>query len=352
MESDVATERLKLKAGDLVEVRSPEEIRSSVDEGGRTDAMPFMPEMLQFCGQRFRVQSIAHKTCDNIKPWNMRKVENAVHLSGVRCDGGAHANCDAGCLIFWHENWLKKVESNLEASSELNGDVVGRQQERPSSDSGQLAQLTAFFHANTERPREPGNSEAIYSCQATDLREFTSDLPWWNLWQYVKDLQCGNLNKGLADSKSEKALELLLGMVEVFRLLLVELYNKFQSLRHGVQYPYIQGSQQPSPVLPELNLQPGEFVQVKSRQEILATLDRRNRNRGLLFDSEMLKYCGTTLRVLKRVNQIVDEKNGKILKMKSPCIILEGSACAADFHKFCPRAIYHYWREGWLRRVN
>jgi hypothetical protein len=126
-------------------------------------------------------------------------------------------------------------------------------------------------------------------------------------------------------------------------------FNKFQSIRKGVQYPHVRAlpAEPPSGVL---NLQPGEFVQVKSRQEIFATLDKKNRNRGLLFDSEMLKYCGGTYRVLKRVNQIVDEKNGKMLRMKSSCIILDGSACAADYHKLCPRAIYHYWREAWLRR--
>jgi hypothetical protein len=344
--------RLNLKAGDIVEVRSLEEIRQSVDERGRVDAMPFMAEMLQHCGKRFRVQSIAHKTCDNIKPWNMRKVERAVHLSGVRCDGSAHANCDAGCLIFWHEDWLKKIDLDFKPASDLDAGVVENNLEKPSVDSNQFGQIEAFFRANAEKGKDPDTSETVYSCQATDLREFSSHLPSWNLWQYVKDLRCGNLSKRLADSKSEKALELLLGIIDVFRLLLVEAFNKFQSLRRGVQYPNIQGSQQPSPILPELNLEPGEFVQVKSRQEILATLDRRNRNRGLLFDSEMLKYCGMTLRVFKRVNQIVDEKNGKILKMKSSCIILEGAACAADFHKFCPRAIYHYWREGWLRRVN
>jgi hypothetical protein len=103
---------------------------------------------------------------------------------------------------------------------------------------------------------------------------------------------------------------------------------------------------------PELNLQPGEFVQVKSREEILGTLDSKNRNRGLLFDSEMLRYCEGTFKVLKRVNQIVDEKTGKTLKMKSPCIILEGVACVSEYHRLCPRAIYHYWREGWLRRAE
>ena len=56
--------RKKLRIGDWVEVRTKEEILKTLDSNGCVDAMPFMPEMLAFCGQRFRVFKIAHKTCD------------------------------------------------------------------------------------------------------------------------------------------------------------------------------------------------------------------------------------------------------------------------------------------------
>jgi len=48
-------EELNLMAGEVVEVRSQEEILATLDQSGRLAAMPFMPEMLQFCGKRFRV---------------------------------------------------------------------------------------------------------------------------------------------------------------------------------------------------------------------------------------------------------------------------------------------------------
>ena len=86
---------LNLFAGELVEVRSAEEILATLDENGRLNAMPFMPEMLQYCCKQFRVFKVAHKTCDNIQPWNMRTVKDAVHLTGLRCDGQAHDGCDA-----------------------------------------------------------------------------------------------------------------------------------------------------------------------------------------------------------------------------------------------------------------
>jgi hypothetical protein len=353
MEQSTHPQKLTLLAGEIVEVCSPQEILSTLDERGCLDKMPFMPEMLRYCGKRFRISKWAHKTCDNIEPWNMRTVKNAVHLSEVRCDGWAHGNCDAGCLIFWNSAWLKRVDAASVNDSQIGECRLATAITSLGAASSVATPVPEILQRACTKGKDPSTGEEIYSCQATDLREFTSHLSSWNLWQYVRDIRSGNLNRGLGESKSEKLLEALLAIIDVFRVLLIEVFNKFQSVRAGVQYPHVQALQAaPAPPSEALNLQPGEFVQVKSRQEIFSTLDRRNRNRGLLFDSEMLKYCGGTYRVLKRVNQIVDEKNGKMLKMKSSCIILDGSACAADYHKLCPRAIYHYWREGWLRRVD
>jgi hypothetical protein len=332
--------QLKLLAGELVEVRSQEEIFATLDQNGKLNAMPFMPEMLQYCGKRYRVFKRADKTCDNIKPWSIRSVRDAVHLTGVRCDGKAHGECDAGCLIFWNEAWLKRVQPEVLVASPAAAQASG----------AAVFSVEDLLRAS-RRGTDPATGEEIFACQATDLLEFTSDLPWWNLWQYVRDVRSGNLRRGIGDTRSERLLETLLACLEIFRALLIEVFNKFQGFRRGVQYPHIEGSLVTTPTA-ELGLQPGDFVQVKSREEILSTLDRRNRNRGLLFDSEMIRYCGGTYRVLRRVNQIVDEKSGKLLCMKSPCIILEGSACVSEYHRFCPRAIYHYWREGWLRRAE
>ena len=31
---------------------------------------------------------------------------------------------------------------------------------------------------------------------------------------------------------------------------------------------------------------------------------------------------------------------------------LDGVVCRGDYHRSCPRAIYPYWREAWLKRVE
>ncbi len=116
--SSVHAKPLDLKAGEWVEVRSQEEILATLDEKGWLEGLPFMPEMLQYCGQKLRVYKRADKTCDTVVPWSIRRMENAVHLE-TRCDGSGHGGCEAGCLIFWKEAWLKRAEKNTVSSQSM-----------------------------------------------------------------------------------------------------------------------------------------------------------------------------------------------------------------------------------------
>lgn len=102
-------------------------------------------------------------------------------------------------------------------------------------------------------------------------------------------------------------------------------------------------------------LEPGEWVQVKSKEEIRQTLTLKGKNRGLLFDREMAPFCGRTFRVRRRVTRIIDERNGRMIPLTSDCIMLDGVVCSGERSLgrfFCSRRIYPYWRETWLRRVE
>ena len=79
------------------------------------------------------------------------------------------------------------------------------------------------------------------------------------------------------------------------------------------------------------------------------------RNRGMLWDGEMVPYCGGTYQVLARVTRLIDENTGRMQELKYPCIILDSVVCQSRFSScrmFCPRSIYPYWREIWLERVE
>jgi hypothetical protein len=103
-----------------------------------------------------------------------------------------------------------------------------------------------------------------------------------------------------------------------------------------------------------LDLQPGEWVQVKNLDEIQATLTPEGRHRGLWFDREMMPYCGRTFRVRQRIRLFIDEKDGRMIELRNDCVTLEGVICSGNLSLrrwFCSRAIFPYWREAWLRRV-
>ena len=99
-------------------------------------------------------------------------------------------------------------------------------------------------------------------------------------------------------------------------------------------------------------MRPGDLVRVKSKDEIVATLDTRNRNRGLAFDVEMLGYCGQTARVAQCVERIIDERSGEMITIDSDCVTLEGFVCKADYHRLCTRSVHEYWREIWLEKLE
>jgi hypothetical protein len=205
--------------------------------------------------------------------------------------------------------------------------------------------LAASYSMNSE-------GEKVYSCQALDVPKFTSRMRFLDPRQYIRDLRSGNLDSGLAGhSRGHRLLEFILTLTRLIQATIIGFFNEVQARRQGPRYPFIEGTASKTPV-ELLNLQPGELVEVRSKEEIVATLDKTQRNRGLWFDSEMLPYCGGIYRVLRRVHRIVDEKTGKLINMKYPCIVLEGVVCKSEFHRLCPRAIYPYWRESWLKRAS
>jgi len=100
-----------------------------------------------------------------------------------------------------------------------------------------------------------------------------------------------------------------------------------------------------------LNLQPGEMVEVKSEEEILATLDPQGRQRGLSWMPTMGKFCGKRFRVFKRLDRILLESTGEFRKIKNT-VLLEGVLCDGEGFYGCSRSCFHYRREVWLKRVH
>lgn len=324
---------LGLKPGERVRVRSAGEIFSTLDEDGALDGTPFMPEMLRYCGHVLSVDKRADKTCSwTSDRMQFRRVRDAVHLSNVRCDGSAHGGCQAACLMYWKEAWLERVGRG--ASSKVR--ELGKREH---------AFVENTLSPATQKGRHTETDEPVYRCQATDVDQASTVVSPWQVDQYIRDARNWSLRKVVRG--------LLIQGFNTFQRANRKLLPRFTPFRGGLSHPPLTG-QLPQNQVPSasLNLQPGDLVRIKSKDEIMKTLDHTNHNRGLSFDVEMLTYCGRQARVLRRVDRLIDEVDGKMIHIKSDCIILEGVVCTADYHRFCTRSIYPYWREVWLERID
>ena len=336
----------RFRAGDVVEVRSEAEILATLDDRGCVEGLPFMPEMLQFCGQRFQVRAVAHKTCETaLKTAQGRRLQSAVHLGNLRCDGSAHGGCEAECALFWKDAWLKPA----------NGSAPSPVSSAPVCSEAQLLALTRSRTA-------ADGKEPNYVCQATKIYDATELLPWWDLRQYVFDVTSRNHSLGHVLRVTWLAtLRALVNSVEGIRYVrgvLRRITEWMHRVLTGRGSPSLFATVRPSQKTPtgRLGLAPGDWVRIKPQAEIEKTLDKSSKNRGLLFDpDEMAPYCGGTYRVHSCVTRILDEATGAMLEMKEPCIILESVVCKAEYARCrlnCPRAFYSYWRELWLERAE
>jgi hypothetical protein len=307
--------------------------------------------MLQYCGMKFKVYKQAHKTCDYSTeyPFRTRHLKDAVHLE-TRCSGEAHGGCQAGCLMYWKEAWLKRIDTNSELVS------VTSLSPEPSGIRSTAKCDESLLHSRTSYPDSDGS--VIYRCQTTQVPHATTPLNWWDVRQYIEDLRSGNISfprfiSGAIYSAYFHLSNAGIGLGPAMRWF----YDRICWIWGGTMFPRTPGRVPKGEATPtvKLNLQPGELVRIKSHEEILTTVDVENKNRGMFWDAELAPYCGSTHRVKSRVSRIIDEKTSKMVEMKNPCIILDSVVCQARYSQcrmFCPREMYPYWREVWLERVD
>jgi hypothetical protein len=303
----------KLRPGDAVELRSPAEIAATLDGSATLDQLPFMPEMLEFFGRRLHVARRALTVC-YLGPGPLRRfpTDNVVTLEDVRCSGAAHDACPKSCTIFWHEAWLRKAAPGSEPIH---------------ADSQQVDILRRRLRASSG-PR-------TYFCQASELPMATRTLSRLErVTQFARALRAGNFTA-----------------LEMARRLATSVFWWTRKKLFGA---YPRGGGRPEPAEP-LNLQPGEWVRVKSLQNIMETLDESGHHRGLLFSPDMRLWCGQKLRVKTRLDKIIVDGTGKVRNLRDT-VLLEGSTCGCSHIGLstgsCCRAEFSYWREIWLRRCE
>jgi hypothetical protein len=292
--------------GDRVEIRPADEILATLDADGMLEGLPFMPEMVPFCGQEFRVWRRIEQTCVESGGGGIRRIGNVVALNELRCDGSAHDKCDRCCVLLWKEQWLKPAN----------------QAARPPASTDTVRKLLARLRTRIDGGR--------YLCQSTRLQTATTPYAKWD----GRRLYRGALYRGG-------------GVSDLVQFALLPVLSKVRRL---LERP-LSGRLPRTPSV-SLNLQPGDRVEVKSLDEIKTTLDAAGKNRGLAFTIQMLPFCGGRFTVKRRIARMIDEDTGLMKELKDT-VLLDGVTC--DGHTRvggCPREVYHFWRETWLRPVR
>lgn len=312
----------QFRAGDRVVVRSVSEILATLDDRGCLDGLPFMSEMLGYAGESFSVSRTVVKVCNTIDASGTRTMKDAVYLEDLRCDGCGHGGCQAECRFYWKEQWLEPEDGRGE---------------RP-ADPIELEKARRWLERRARKADR-------YVCQATEAQRATTPVSVTSPGQYTREIREGNIGwwellrigvRALAYRFAPK-----LGLMSVVPQRLVPRWMAGE----------LSGQHESGE---RLNLQPGEWVEVRPREEIARTLSKTGKNRGLAFSyPEMLPMVGKRFRVRGRVERIIDEATGRMIEMKHDCVTLEGTCCTGEYAAgrwFCWRGIYPYWREAWLTR--
>jgi hypothetical protein len=302
-----------LLVGDTVEVKTWPEIRATLDDRGRLEHLPFMPEMLSMCGRRATVFRCMNRMFDYRKSRLMREVNAAVLLTGGACDGASHGGCEARCHTIWKSAWLRRIDEPHRRVPETTA--------------------PSYSAATAVDPLMPDRSGPPYVCQLTQLHDASRPIPNWSARHVLQPLVSGNV----------APVAFVVGW-------LTHLFNEVQQLRGGVGYPALPEPAVEAVRVEDSPLVPGDVVVVLSSAEVRSTVDERSLHRGLYFEPDMMKHCGQLHTVQGEVTKLIDIVTGDMRVMRTPAYILRGVHFSGERQLFNSQWEPLFWRAAWLRR--
>ena len=102
----------KLAVGDLVRVKSLEEIKTTLNKQGCNRGLWFDPdEMTPLCGKELRVSRVIERLIDERNGKLREFPSHTVVLSEIACSGVFKRFCSRGLFHFWRTIWLEKIDA-------------------------------------------------------------------------------------------------------------------------------------------------------------------------------------------------------------------------------------------------
>jgi hypothetical protein len=102
----------------------------------------------------------------------------------------------------------------------------------------------------------------------------------------------------------------------------------------------------------DMDLRVDEWVEVRSREEILATLDMNGRLDGLPFMPQMFKYCGQRFRIFKSAHKTCDTVSGHYTGRRLEDSVHLNLRCDGQAYNGCQAGCLIFWKTAWLKRAD
>lgn len=102
----------KFHIGELVEVKSIENIKSLLSEAMTLDGCLFMEQMWDYCGHTYCIKQVINSIFNEHKHRTFKPKAPLYILENLICKGRTDRfqnKCDHSCFILWHEKWLEKI---------------------------------------------------------------------------------------------------------------------------------------------------------------------------------------------------------------------------------------------------
>jgi len=137
-----------------------------------------------------------------------------------------------------------------------------------------------------------------YFCQSTELYAATTPLSRWNITHFIAEIFHGELS-----------------IREFFEIVFQTALTRFLPLRKFGFLVGTEGKKHKG----DLNLQSGEWIDIKQTEEIEAALDVGGKNCGLSYVPSMSEFIGGRYQVEFPVQKIILERTGKIVPPNPYC---------------------------------
>jgi hypothetical protein len=119
---------LNLRPGERVRVKTPAQIKATLDEKGFDRRLSFDREMLRYCGQTFRVKESVTQIIEEETGRLIKIPKDSIILDGAVCSGVRTTGrwfCPREIYPFWREAWLERVD-DLDGGLEESNGAVGQ----------------------------------------------------------------------------------------------------------------------------------------------------------------------------------------------------------------------------------